>query len=36
MLNSAEHEIFSANKYEMPTTGGIISREIFYFLLSYV
>ena len=37
MLNSAEHEIFSANKYAMPTIVGIfifISREIF--MLSYV
>ena len=32
MLNSAEHEIFFAAKYEMPTIVGIfifISREIF-------
>ena len=37
MLNSAEHEIFSANKYEMPTIVGIfifISSETF--MLSYV
>ena len=24
MLNSAEHEIFSANKYKMPTNVGIL------------
>ena len=37
MLNSAEHDIFSAYKSEMPTIVGIfifISREIF--MLSYV
>ena len=34
VLNSAEHEIFSANKYEMPTIVGIfifICIEIFMF-----
>ena len=34
MLNSAEHEIFSANKYENANIFILIIREIF--MLSYV